>query len=480
MSAASVKLSKNTPVLWVHSLVSIALMFLFRLLPAPAPITEMGMAVLGAFLGIIYGWITVGMFWPSLLGLVALGFSGYGDVKSVFLEGFGSNNVLVVILMFLILGILEQAGITRWLALRIVGMKAGRGKPWVLCFLLLFAGFLLTAVSGTFTAALLVWSIFYNICEANGIEKGRYTEFVIVSVTFGSIMGSQLFPFSVPVLMMTGAYLGVAGGSGPAFVPYVLWMFFLSMVIAVLFTLAGKYLFRIQPPDMGRTDIERPKPLDRYQGIVLAALCAFLLLLLLSSVMPAAWPFTALLANLNIIGLAALVICFLLVCNFTQGKKANEYLLQAANWELVFVLACVVVLSNALGAEGTGIMAWVTEHLASVFSGHGVLLYLVLITLIPAVLTNFLNNLVVGMMFIPLSYTFSSALGVNSMAVCVALISLCSIALVTPAGCIPAAMLHGNTEWISSKSATVYGIVAVLISWVITLAVGIPFGCLLF
>ena len=126
MSAASVKLSKNTPVLWVHSLVSIALMFLFRLLPAPAPITEMGMAVLGAFLGIIYGWITVGMFWPSLLGLVALGFSGYGDVKSVFLEGFGSNNVLVVILMFLILGILEQAGITRWLALRIVGMKAGR------------------------------------------------------------------------------------------------------------------------------------------------------------------------------------------------------------------------------------------------------------------------------------------------------------------------------------------------------------------
>ena len=95
-------------------------------------------------------------------------------------------------------------------------------------------------------------------------------------------------------------------------------------------------------------------------------------------------------------------------------------------------------------------------------------------------LTNFLNNLVVGMMFIPLSYTFSSALGVNSMAVCVALISLCSIALVTPAGCIPAAMLHGNTEWISSKSATVYGIVAVLISWVVTLAVGIPFGCLLF
>ncbi len=474
------KLSKNTPVQWVNSAITIAIMFLFRFLPAPAPLTPMGMGVLGAFIGVIYGWITIGMFWPSILGLVSIGLTGYTTVKGAFLEGFGSNNVLIVILMFLILGILEQAGITKYLALRIVGFRIGKGRPWVICFLLLLAGYLLTAISGTFTAALLVWSIFYKICDANQIAKGGYTEYVIVAIVFGAIMGSQLFPFSVPVLMMTGAYTGVAGGSGPAFIPYVLWMLLISMVIAVLFTLVGKYLFRIKAPALNEDSIERPKPLTRYQWVVLAALCAFILILLLSSVVPSASAAAELLNNLNIIGLAALVIAFLLVCNFTQGKKANEYLTQSANWELVFVLACVVVLSNALGAEDTGIMAWVTEHFSAIFNGHGVILYLVLITLIPAILTNFLNNLVIGMMFIPLSYTFSSALGINSMAVCVALISLCSIALITPAGCIPAAMLHGNTEWISSKSATKYGIAAVLISWIITLIAGIPLGFLLF
>lgn len=474
------ELSKNTPALWVHSLISIAFMFLFKLLPAPAPITEVGMGVLGAFIGIIYGWITVGMFWPSVLGLIAIGFSGYTSVTSAFIEGFGSNNVLVVIMMFLLLGILEHAGITKYLALRIISIKAGRGRPWVICFLLLFAGFILTAVSGTFTAALLVWSIFYSICETNGIAKGRYTEFVIVSIIFGAVMGSQLFPFSVPVLMMTGAYLGVAGGSGPAFVPYVFWMFLIYLVIATLFTLAGKYLFRIQAPSLENASIDRPEPLNRYQRIILISLSAFILLLLLSSVLPASFPGASILSNLNIVGLAALIICFLLVCNFSDGKKANEYLVQSANWELVFVLACVVVLSNALGAESTGIMGWVTEHFSTIFSGHGVILYLVLITLIPTILTNFMNNLVIGMMFIPISYTFSSALGVNSMAVCVALISLCSMALATPAGCIPAAMLHGNTEWITSRSATLYGVAAVFIAWVITLVIGLPLGFLLF
>lgn len=480
MSANATKLSKNTPAMWINSLIAIAIMFLFKFLPAPAPITPVGMGVLGAFIGIIYGWITIGMFWPSVLGLIAIGFSGYTTVKAAFIEGFGSNNVLVVIMMFLILGILEHAGITKYLALRIVGLKIGKGRPWVICFLLLLASYLLTAISGTFTVALLVWSIFYNICEANHIQKGAYTEYVIVAIVFGSITGSQLFPFSVPVLMMTGAYLGVAGGSGPAFVPYVLWMFLISMLISILFTLTGKYVFRIKAPDLKDTTIEHPEPLNRYQGIVLAALAAFVILLLVSSILPSSMALASTLKNLDIVGLAALAISFLLICNFTQGKKANEYLLQSANWELVFVLACVVVLSNALGAETTGIMAWVTEHFATIFSGHGVILYLVLITLIPAVLTNFLNNLVIGMMFIPLSYTFSSALGINSLAVCVALIALCSIALVTPAGCIPAAMMHGNTEWISSKSATMYGTAAVLISWIIILVVGIPFGFLLF
>ena len=41
------------------------------------PITEVGMTVLGVFIGMVYLWSTVDSIWPSLLGLLLVGFAGY-------------------------------------------------------------------------------------------------------------------------------------------------------------------------------------------------------------------------------------------------------------------------------------------------------------------------------------------------------------------------------------------------------------------
>ena len=57
----------------IHSLVVLVLAFGFRFLPPFAGITELGMGVLGAFLGAIYGWVMIDLAWPSLLLLQQLG-----------------------------------------------------------------------------------------------------------------------------------------------------------------------------------------------------------------------------------------------------------------------------------------------------------------------------------------------------------------------------------------------------------------------
>ena len=44
---------------WMHSFISLALMFGFGFLPPIEPITAMGMKVLGAFLGLLYGWMFI-------------------------------------------------------------------------------------------------------------------------------------------------------------------------------------------------------------------------------------------------------------------------------------------------------------------------------------------------------------------------------------------------------------------------------------
>ena len=52
-----------------------------------------GMKVLGIFLGMLFGWTFIGFIWPSILGAIALGFSGYATVSSVISSGMGNISV---------------------------------------------------------------------------------------------------------------------------------------------------------------------------------------------------------------------------------------------------------------------------------------------------------------------------------------------------------------------------------------------------
>ena len=57
---------------WLHFVVMLFLCFGFRFLPPIGPLTDIGMATVGCFLCILYGWNVVGLIWPSLLCIVAL------------------------------------------------------------------------------------------------------------------------------------------------------------------------------------------------------------------------------------------------------------------------------------------------------------------------------------------------------------------------------------------------------------------------
>ena len=71
---------------YILSAIGIAIMLFFRFLPPMGTVTELGMNVLGIFLGAIWCFSTVGTFWPALLALVLFGTSGLyeGGVTAAF------------------------------------------------------------------------------------------------------------------------------------------------------------------------------------------------------------------------------------------------------------------------------------------------------------------------------------------------------------------------------------------------------------
>ncbi|MHC1745711.1 MAG: hypothetical protein AB9895_01045 [Negativicutes bacterium] len=62
--------------------ICVSIMFGFGFLAPVEPLTVMGMKIIGIFLGLLYGWMFVGLIWPSLIGLLALPLCGYMTAKA--------------------------------------------------------------------------------------------------------------------------------------------------------------------------------------------------------------------------------------------------------------------------------------------------------------------------------------------------------------------------------------------------------------
>ena len=82
---------------YVHTILIIFFMFGFGFLPPFGPLTQLGMQILGIFIGCIYGWTIGEMIWPSLLSLIAVGFTDYSTVSAMFTSAFGNQTLLIVL-----------------------------------------------------------------------------------------------------------------------------------------------------------------------------------------------------------------------------------------------------------------------------------------------------------------------------------------------------------------------------------------------
>ena len=92
--STSVEVKAKKDLTWLHFGVMVVLMFGVGFIPPIGDITVVGMKMLGTFLGLLYGWSTCGMFWPSLLGWIAIGFSGIAPMKQMMTKGIALKGII--------------------------------------------------------------------------------------------------------------------------------------------------------------------------------------------------------------------------------------------------------------------------------------------------------------------------------------------------------------------------------------------------
>lgn len=170
MSTSTAKRDK----LYLHVFITALLMFGFGCLPAPDPITPLGMKMLGVFLGLIYGWSFSSLAWPSIMGMLALIMTGSISFDQLLSLGFGNTTVVFLLFVFMFTAAIEQEGLTEYLAYWSISRKVLIGRPWVLSFAVLFGAMIATVYKGNIIKNLIMDCQSYTKYRPNETTGGIF------------------------------------------------------------------------------------------------------------------------------------------------------------------------------------------------------------------------------------------------------------------------------------------------------------------
>lgn len=474
---------------YIYCAIMVALTFGIGMLPPIAEITPLGMKVLGIFVGTVFGWCTLGLLWPSMYALVILGSTGFCTVTEAFSQAFGNSTPLILISVFVLAAYLEESGLSQYIANWFISRKIGEGRPWVFTFLICAAAYILSAFVSLYATIVIIWTIFYRICDSIGVpRKSSYASMVIAIVVIISSLTGMLFPFKAFSQISYGLIVGATGIQYEVnFLNWFLFNLIISLVLIALFFVMARLILK---PDMEAVKKAgeqfaylRNEKMNKDQRIAIGVLCVFILIQVIPSFLPTEWAFVALLQNWAIIGGVTVCMIFLSILRRPDGSSyvhIGKLISKGTNWDIVVLLGAIIPLSAAMEAEETGVMDSILGWLSATLSGFSGTMFLVVVVLLFLTVTQFTNNMLLMTIFIPVLSKLGLDYGIHPFVIANLIHLSAQSAFLMPGSSSQAAMIYGNTEWVSKSAAFKYDVGYIVIAYIVLIGLGIPLAQLLF
>ncbi len=130
---------------FIMQVISFALIFLFRFIPAPAGLTADSMQMIGIFVGMLLLWNFAGIGWTSLLCMTTIVVFQIMTQTEVFANGLGNWVNSFLYAFFMISYVMAQTGLSKRIAIWSVSNKFASRGPWTFIIIFLFASVFLSA-----------------------------------------------------------------------------------------------------------------------------------------------------------------------------------------------------------------------------------------------------------------------------------------------------------------------------------------------
>lgn len=449
---------------YIKSAIGLLFMFGFGLLPPMGPLTQLGMQIVGIFIGLIYLLCTVDIIWPSMLGLIALGMTEYTTVDGAISSGFGSELVWMMLIILVLAEAINQSGLGKVIARWLITRKVLNKKPMLFTFVYMMGLGLCSLLVSSTAAVIMGWVIFYDIADMVGYKKGeKYSTMMIFGTFLSCIMYEGLFAFWSWWLVLAETFRDMTG-YGINYVTYFILGFIIETLINILYVLSMKYLFKCDFEKLNEVDIERLKGegelklnfLHKFFLVCFASIVAYVFVTIL---FPAEWPIIALLNKITQSGWFTIVLCVAMILRWNNGS-ALEFPKVAASglsWQILMMCAAIIPVARALTTDGTGVKDLLNSILSPIFSGMHPVVFIITLVILMMVLTNIGSNMATGVVLMTVIIPFVGDYYFSPSLVGMIIIFVATMGFILPGSSGMAPYLYGN-DWIEVKDIYKYGL----------------------
>lgn len=464
-------------IIWVA--IGLILMFLGnKIIPTWGPVTEMGVAMLGTFVGLlVLITVTNETIWPACAAFIAVIFHGYMDAATAISNFIGTTVILQMIAITIICSALRETGAGEVLAKKMLSLKCVQGKPLAFTAILLLTFLIADIVLSTFGGIIFSFAVFESIREALGLKKNdKYTQAMFMGLYLCGMLGSSILPFSGMPLGITNAFSKAMETYGYSFNPviYIACTIPVGIAFILVYTLAIRYVFRCDMSCLKELDINKLESLSKvsshFNKRQIIYLCAFVVGIAYSfalMILPKSLSWYPKFASISQAAWFVLVIVVLCIVK-VDGKplmNANKHFKEGAIWGFITTVGVFSMLGGALASNDLGFKAWLTEVLGPMFSNMSWPVFVLLIVVTCGVVTNFFSNMATGVIVASLTAPFTAQFadaGINVTVVGTAIAFTSMFAYMTYAAAGPAPLFLGR-EGIESKFVWTKGLFTLLV-----------------
>ena len=462
----------------IHYIICAAFCLLFRFVPPFGGLTEMGVGIVGTFIGAVYGWIMIDMLWPSVLALVGIGLSI--GMNNMMVNSFGSMSIVCMIVCMMAIGAAVKNGAFTWMATKLLTAKALAGKGWTILFVILILAWLIGFFNGIIMMMIFA-SFMISMFEQVGVKKDdKLVVIMFLSVSYQLMRGQILFPFMSTGLIYLMSYNNMFPNSPMPMGQYLAMM--VSMGLIMLFVLMAlmKFVFRVDVSPLSNYKPAGGVPAaTKGQKMAVILFVAFLALNVLCIFGPA--PIKHFLEQFGVVGICMVIGAIVPLLKDENGKPLGnlEELLHMVNWGQLMMVGYIMVVSTQMMVPDTGISAFMA-NIIKPFMTLPPIVFIMVVMVFCLVLTNIANNMLAAVLCMPFLVNFGSMIGMNPVGMVCLMFIISEFALATPAASPITAVAFSYTDWVSSSKMSKYGILLVTILFVVFMIIGWPLQMIIF